>query len=45
MTDAQGSASAKARVKAINPHFIVRDVVTAAEPAQNLDPKPNFPLC
>ena len=31
MTDAQGSASAKARVKAINPHFIVRDVVTAAE--------------
>ena len=31
MTEAQASASAKARLKAINPHFIVRDVVTAAE--------------
>ncbi len=31
MTEAQGSASAKAHLKAINPHFIVRDVVTAAE--------------
>jgi hypothetical protein len=31
MTEAQASASAKARLKAINPHFIVRDVVTTAE--------------
>ena len=31
MNEAQGSASARARLKAINPHFIVRDVVTAAE--------------
>ena len=45
MTEAQANASAKARLKAINPHFIVRDVVTAAEPAQDLDPKSNFPLC
>jgi uncharacterized glyoxalase superfamily protein PhnB len=31
VTEAQCSASAKARLKAINPHFIVRDVVTASE--------------
>jgi hypothetical protein len=45
MTEAQGSASAKARLKTIKPHFIVRDVVPAAEPAQDLDPKANYPLC